>query len=155
MKAVLEAWDGFQETTHPDRLYAALSRLRDLLPAVHTPGLACAECGGFAMQGLEWIELNSGTVIGGNDGAPDSHFWCDICSENVWPVPVQYEGAPPTVAEASAVLRRELAALPEHEGHLWCAAQYQAAERKGGDFAPGQRWGHFTKPERERLFKQR
>ena len=40
------------------------------------------------MQMLDWVEMNTDKVLGGNEGAPDGHFWCPDCEGNYYPIQV-------------------------------------------------------------------
>lgn len=44
----------------------------------------CTECGSKRVQMLDWIDPNTGEVIGGNEDTDDpSHGFCSECGENV------------------------------------------------------------------------
>lgn len=47
----------------------------------------CAQCGGAAVQLLDWINPNTGKVIDGGepfaDGRNAEHCWCEDCDEHV------------------------------------------------------------------------
>ena len=44
----------------------------------------CSECGSEDVQMLEWINPNTGEVLGGNeDTEEESHGFCSDCDDNV------------------------------------------------------------------------
>lgn len=41
--------------------------------------LYCSECGSRHVQTLEWIDPNTGQVVGGNDCGGTDDNWCEHC----------------------------------------------------------------------------
>lgn len=54
----------------------------------------CDRCGGTEVQILDWIDPNTGEVVGGNDVPASGDTWCERCDRPAQLVCVGDDGEP-------------------------------------------------------------
>lgn len=70
----------------------------------------CSCCGSTRVQMLDWIDPNSGEVVGGNDCPSIGEQWCDRCEENHridWIQQTPSESLSTAIREHARELRRQ------------------------------------------------
>ena len=60
------------------------ARLRTIEP--NPNNWVCARCGSAEIESLDWVRVNDGEVMGGNDTPPDDDYWCPECEIHESPV---------------------------------------------------------------------
>jgi len=52
----------------------------------HPDNFVCAECGSAEIECLDWVRVNDGLFIGGNDVLSGDDYWCSECESHESPV---------------------------------------------------------------------
>ena len=101
IKGIVEGWPGGEHATvikedggerghrkrYKDGHGCPLCHAADYMAQVEKdkrrPPYACPKCGSSeGVQALDWIDINSGEVLGGNDDPGPGGYWCGKCDDS-------------------------------------------------------------------------